>query len=356
MKRMLKVVMLTVMLAVVLLSMTGCGKTKLDLAEGMVVTFSGPDGKGKADLDFPENDGTPTYVNTILESRKVQAGDLMTWMMIDQAITYDIEPSSHLSNGDVVTVSASVNESILENLDLSAKPFEMQVTVTGLQEVKEVDAFADFELIYSGISPDLKVDCEDSREIDGVKVYYDIPTMGYMKEGDTVTVTAKLSDSAYFRLKEETRTYTIEGVDKYLTDSAQLLPENMNAMREKADKVVAETISRWEGHFHYSGFEYVGYEFWSNDEGAIMRSPNAVYLYYRIDAGDEDGEFPVYYHVSFDYIVQHADGTQTVDVEDYGKSSDPGLWSLLKDFGTLEARSADNAGRSGKHYNIEKHF
>ena len=356
MKRVCKVMMLVAMMAVVLMSMTGCGKTKLDLAEGLVVTFSGVDGSGTADLDFPENDGTPTYVNTILESKKVDITNMMTWMMIDEAITYDIEPRSHLSNGDVVTVSATVNDAILDNLKLSAKPFEMQVTVTGLQEVQEVDAFADFEVSYTGVSPDAKVSYTKSREIDGVTVSYSCDAVGYVREGDTVTFKAKLSNSKYYRLKEETKTFTVTNVDKYITSSQELKPENFNAMREKADKVVADTISRWEGHFHYSGFEYVGYEFWSNDEGAIMRSPNAVYLYYRIDASDEDGEFPVYYHVSFNYIVQHADGTQTVDVEDYGKSSNPGLWSLLKDFGTLEARSADNAGRHGTHYNIEKFF
>lgn len=140
MKRVRKVVMLTVMM-IILFSMTACGKTKLDLSEGMVVAFSGPDGSGRADLDFPSNDGTPNYVNTILESKKIDVTDMMTWVVIDDAITYDITPSSNLSNGDTVTVTISVKESVLDNLGFSARPYKQTFTVENLTEVIEVDAF-----------------------------------------------------------------------------------------------------------------------------------------------------------------------------------------------------------------------
>ena len=356
MKRICKVVMLTAMLAVVLLSMTACGKTKLDLSEGMVVTFRGPDGSGTADLDFPGNDGTPNYVNTILESGKVDVTDMMTWVVIDDAITYDIVPSSGLSNGDTVTVTISAKESVLENLGFSAKPYKQTFTVEGLTEVTEVDAFENFEVIFSGISPNVTAQFVMSRDIGDVTVYYSRENGDPLKDGDTFEITAKLSDPDYFRLKETSRTFTVSGVDKYITASEELQSETMNAMREKADSHIAEWIRCKEGYFHYYGFDFVGYEFWNRREDSLMGSPNAVYLYYRINANDGSSDFPIYYYVSFENILLYANGVQEVDLNRFGKASMPGLYELYKEYGTLESRTGEAASKFGSNYEISGFF
>lgn len=356
MKRVIKIVMLAAMLVVVLLSMTACGKTKLDLSEGMVVTFSGPDGSGTADLDFPTNDGTPNYVNTILESKKVDVTDMMTWVVIDDAITYDIQPSSNLSNGDTVTVTVTVKESVLDNLGLSAKPYEETFTVEGLTEVIEVDAFENFEVTFSGISPNITAEFVKNQDIGDVTVYYGRENVDPLKDGDTFEITAKLSDSKYFRLKETSNTFTVTGVDKYITSNDELLPETLNAMREVADNHVAEQLQTWEGYFHYYGFDFVGYEFWNRQEDSIMGSPNAVYLYYRINANDGNSDFPIYYYVSFENILLYTNGVQEVDVNRFGKASMPGLYELYKEYSTLESRTGEAVSKFGSNYEITSFF
>jgi hypothetical protein len=347
--------MLTTMLMIVLLSMTACGKTKLDLSEGMVVVFDGADGSGRADLDFPDNDGTPNYVNTILKSKKVNATDMMTWIVIDDAITYDIEPISNLSNGDTVTVTISVKESVLENLGFSAKPYKKTFTVKGLTEVITVDAFENFDVSFSGISPNVTVEFAKNQNIGDVTVYYSRETNSSLKDGDTFEISAKLSDSQYYRLKETSKTFTVSGVDKYITSSEELLPETMDAMREKADRHVAEWIQAKEGYFHYYGFDFVGYQVWNRREGNMGR-PNAVYLYYRINANDGTSDFPFYYYVTFENILLYANGVQEVDVNQFGRASTPGLYTLFKEYSTLESRTGEAASKYGSNYEISSFF
>lgn len=356
MKKTLKVIMFVTILAATLFCMTACGKVALNPAEGMVVTFQGADGSGTAHLDFPDNDGTPNYMNTVLESKKIDVNDLVSWLALDQAITYDVEPSSGLSNGDTVTVTINVNESVLENLDLSAEPSTTTFTVSGLQEVVEIDAFENFEVSFSGISPAVTVEHIKSQEIDGVTVRYSREDGSFLKDGESFTIVAHLSDSEYFRLKEDSKTFTVSGVDKYITSNDELLSETFEAMKEKADAVVADQIEDWEGYFHYEGFDYVGYEFWNRSGDSLMGNANAVYLYYRLNANDGNGDFPIYYYVSFEDILQYVDGTQEVDVEDFSRPGSIGFYESLREFDTLESRTNETASKYGKGYEITSFF
>lgn len=353
MKRVCKVVMLTVMLVVILLSMTACGKTKLDLSEGMVVTFSGPDGSGAADLDFPTNDGTPNYVNTILESKKVDATDMMTWVVIDDAITYDIQPSSNLSNGDTVTVTISVKESVLENMGFSAKPYEQTFTVEGLTEVIEVDAFEGFEVTFSGISPAASASFPTKREIDGATVYYSCESNGDLKDGESFSVTAKVENRDYYKVKEETKTFVVANVDKYLTSSSELQSEMLERLKAKGNEVVADLVNRW-GYFTYHGFEYVGYEFWGMPDSNGAGNVNYVYLYYKINCNDGVSDFPTYFYVRFSNAIQYADGTQDADMK-YYKYPSIMLYETMREYTTLESRTAEEAMYNFG-YTIEQHF
>lgn len=354
MKRMIKIVMLTAMLAVVLLSMTGCGKTRLDLTEGMVVTFRGADGNGRADLDFPENDGTPNYVNTVLKSGKVDATDVMAWIALDNAITYSIEPSSNLSNGDTVTVTISVKEAALENLGFTAKPYEETFKVEGLTEVIEVDAFENFEITFSGTSPAASADFPARQEIGGTTVYYSCERNGNLKAGEEFTVTAWVEDREYYKVKEETRTFVVDNVDKYLTCAAELQPDMLERLKAKGDAVVGERVAGW-GYFTYHGYEYVGYEFWGMPESSGYGNVNCVYLYYRINCNDGVNDFPTYYYVSFDNVIQYADGTQEADLKYYQTPSFM-LYETLREYQTLESRTEETACVYGSIYVIESFF
>ena len=87
-----------------------------------------------------------------------------------------------------------------------------------------------------------------------------------------------------------------------------------------------------------------------------MGNANAVYLYYRLNANDGNGDFPIYYYVSFEDILQYVDGTQEVDVEDFSRPGSIGFYESLREFDTLESRTNETASKYGKGYEITSFF
>lgn len=86
-----------------------------------------------------------------------------------------------------------------------------------------------------------------------------------------------------------------------------------------------------------------------------MGSPNAVYLYYKINANDNGTPFDIYYYVGFNSVLQHLDGTQEVDLGSIQKPS-IGLYEELKEYPTLESRTGETHGKFGGNYTIQEHF
>lgn len=359
MKRICKCALFVLMLTVVLLGMTACGKTKLDVTEGVYVSFEGVNGKGSAEVLFSKEDPsdyTPVFLYKLVESKKVAADDWKKILTIGEAITYDLDKSHGLSNGDKVTVKINVNKAILENLDLTAESQELTFTVEGLEEVKTIQPFQNFTISFGGISPDAYVeDYTHSEEIDGATVYYTIEKNSSLRDGQEVTITASIGSNDRYSLAEDTMTVTVTGVEKYISDMSELQAGTLEAMRAKADSVVATQIQNWEGYFHYDGFEFVGYEFWNRHEDSIMGNVNAVYLYYKINANDGGNPFATYYYVGFESILQHLDGSQEVNLDSVRKPS-IGLYEELKSYTTLESRTNETASKFGGAYDIQKCF
>lgn len=358
MKRTCKFVALTIMLAAVLLSMTACGKTRIDIADGMTVEFSGVDGKGYASIAYPDSDETPPYVDKLLKTKKLDATDWYAWMMLEDAISCEVEPSSGLSNGDKVTVTIDVDEAILENMGVSAKDKKITFKVKGLTEVTVIDAFKDLEVKFTGISPDVDAEFPWEMEVDGATVYYSCDDKYDCKEGDMITITAKIggSNADYYALKETEKAFLVANVDKYITQAAELRPETLDLMKKESEKIVAEKVQSWGGKYTYKGFEYVGYEFFGLQDldDNYNKDLNYVYMYYKISANDGENDFDTYYFVRYRDVLQYADGTQEVDVTDY---KHPTFWRYgeLKEYTTLEARTEEQA-KKYPGYVIEKFF
>lgn len=360
MKRICKIAWFTLMLTVLLAVLSGCGKTKLDYTEGVSMEFSGVNGKGRAELIMDEDDPSemvPRYLRKLVADKKISQDDWQTIMAIGDAITYDIDKTSGLSNGDTVTVTFDVDKEALEALKLTAEPATLTFQVKGLTEVTEITPFQDFQISFDGISPDAYVkEYTKQEEIDGTTVYYSIEeTNSSLRDGQEITIRAKLTDNEAYHLTEETKSFTVSGVDKYISDISELQSGTLSVMREKADALLSEQIQNWQGYFSYSGFEFVGYEFWNRQEDSIMGNPNAVYLYYKINANDNGTPFDTYYYVGFNSVLQHLDGTQEVDLGSIQKPS-IGLYEELKEYPTLESRTGETHGKFGGNYNIQDNF
>lgn len=362
MKRTCKIALFVLMVVFALASMTACGKTKLDVADGVTVVFSGADGNGYAELIHDEENPSemaPKFLLKLVKDKKVAADDWQKLMTIGSAVSYDLDKSSKLSNGDTVTVTISVDKDVLNNLKMTAEPAKLTFTVKGLTEVKTIKPFQNFEISYDGISPNAQVkDYTRSEEIDGTTVNYYIDTTSNLREGQEITVTATLRDNTYYKLSEDTMTVTVTGVDKYISSSEEILPETMNAMRQKADALMQGRFGK-EGYptdyYQFSGFEYAGYVFLTRNEDTSYGDANICYLMYTVQVCENGQNYTSTYFARFHDILQHTDGTQEVDLESYsGPFFNDDIY--LKDYQTLDARYKEIEDTCATAYHIEKHF
>lgn len=355
MKKMCKVILLAALAVVMAMAMAGCGNTKVDVTKDVFVLFSGVDGDGRAEICFSKEDPsdyTPEFLYDLMDAGKLAADDWQKLFTISGAVTYEVSPERNLSNGDTVTVTVDVDEDILNSMKISAKPATLTFTVEGLTEVTEITPFQNFDISFSGISPNCTAEYTRSEEIDGTTVYYTIEESEPYHDGQTLTVKASPSDSKLYRLTEDTKTVTVSGVEKYLSDVSELNSETKEAMRSQADTIVAGMIQKWEGYFSYDGFECVSSEFLSRDPNALGGSANFVYLFYRINVLDGTDSFPFYYYVGFQKVLQHLDGSQEVDLNDTHKPS-IGLYEQMRDYNTLETRTSEIQAHYGTSYNYQ---
>lgn len=358
MKRTLKVVTLIAILAVVLLSMTACGKTKIDIAEGMTVVFTGADGSGRAEITYPNSDDTPPYIDKILESEKIDATDWSTWLVLGNAISCEVEPSAKLSNGDKVTVTIEVDEAILENLDISAEDQQITFAVEGLTEVIAIHPFENFEISFTGIAPAVYAEFTQSQVINDVGVSYTIEEQAPYRAGDTLTVKASIGNNEYYRLAEDTMQVAVSGVDKYIDSSAEILPETMEAMRAKADQLMVErfAVGAPTDFYQYDGYEYAGYVFMAADpESAFIWKYNSCFLMYTVNVIEDGQPYTSTYYYRFNDILQHQDGTQEVNINEYERPANNSNYDL-KNYQTIDARYGEIESVWGDGMLLEKLF
>lgn len=358
MKRTCKFVALTIMLAAVLLSMTACGKTKIDIAEGMTVVFSGADGSGRAEIAYPDSDETPPYMDKLLKAETFDAYDWYSWMMLEDAISCEVEPSSGLSNGDKVTVTIDVDEAILENMGVSAKDQKLTFKVKGLTEVTVIDAFENFEISFTGISPSVFAEYTRSQQFDGTGVTYIIEEEAPYRLGDTLTIRATVGNKEYYRLAEETMQVTVSGVEKYIDSRNEILPETMEVMKAKADQLMAKRfeVGAPTDYYQYDGFEYAGYVFMSPDPK--VSNPwkyNSCFFLYTVNVIEDGQAYTSTYYFRFNNILQHLDGSQEVDVDKYSSPFHDDSYQL-KDYQTIEDRCGEIESVWGQGYIIENCF
>jgi DNA-directed RNA polymerase subunit RPC12/RpoP len=106
-----------------------------------------------------------------------------------------------------------------------------------------VDPFSYITLSFSGITGDgtaeLQVQSDDSGEVDPKKISYRVEPRRFLSEGDQVVVTASSSE---YHLLPLTKTYTVTGLDKYLTDLGALSEKAVEMIHNKSDITVSTAI------------------------------------------------------------------------------------------------------------------
>ena len=309
--------MIVVMAIVLLCAMTmlaGCG-SKVDAFDYLDPSFDGYNGNGTVSID-----GEDFLVEAVIGSEPEDPTKFGEWIL-----TYDdlygnvdvqCEPSSNLSNGDTVTVTVTVTGSAEKEIAGGKKEFE----VSGLDEVQTVDLFADVELEFTGIVGDItgvKLNWPSDNDILNA-CEFDFKPDNDFKNDDVITVTITNSDylaKNYLVVPAElSKTFTVSGLDEYLTDP-DMLPKDQ--IREIIDRYVVDSQKIDEDFWSYGDSTYYNTYFCLEKEGVIGADFNRLYIYVCYDAY-MDGNYrrTIYTPLTFRNLILAADGTIELNYED----------------------------------------
>ena len=213
----LAAVVLLVVLAVVLF---GSSKTSIDVTEGVTLEFGGANGYGTASLVGEGDWWDEAYA--VLEEEYDSGSDEDSLMLfasainLGSAVSFELSASEGLSNGDVVTVTVSIDEELIEDMPLKLTGSDLEFEVSGLVEAEEIDVFDYVSVSFSGFSPYASVEVSYSGPDIGVEFVCD--SDGELANGDTAVVTAVYDEEtvgeAGYIVERDMLAYEVSDVDE----------------------------------------------------------------------------------------------------------------------------------------------
>lgn len=308
--------------------------TTVDLKKYVQVAFSGMNMAGTADVSVDwaalEEDALGDSQNSL--------GDAI---LLEASIQVDAAPLEGLSNGDTVTVTVSCDENTADRMKLKFINTSLDFPVSGLVDGVEADAFADLEMRFEGIAPYGTATVINNSEDSFVKtISYAVEPASGLSNGDTVTVTAQYSEySAQEALRyvpETTKTFTVVGLDEYLTSYDQLDEDTLAKVTQQSKDVINTDLLS--DTYTYAAAAYDSYYGYNYEKDSIVLKDvsllstyfaaskpdtnnsrnNLLIQVFQITATDNTNSDGVtfYYAVGYSDFLRNADGGVEVKLAD----------------------------------------
>ena len=334
-------VIAVVVVAIVALVVVKNQKKKVNINDYISVEYNGYETAGTAYVDFDETGFSEAVIKA--QGKKLKnvkslddldwsdLTDLMgssNWDLID-SITFDVKPDSDLSNGDVVTVTASWNEDYEKKAGVKILSKEQEFTVEGLEEVKEVDPFEDIEVTFSGTPPYVYPNWTNNSDDDYLRyLWFDFEDYDSLDVGDTVTLTVDESEENAlangYKFTQTSKEYTVSGVDSYVTSAADISADNLDSMKNEATDALDAYFANNNSYIGNSGFSYEGSYYLVAKNSDTWGDTNVLYLVFSTTVTSAESAFEptvVYFPVKYTNIMALSDGSQNFntygDIEGY---------------------------------------
>ena len=334
-------VIAVVVVAIVALVVVKNQKKKVNINDYISVEYNGYETAGTAYVDFDETGFSEAVIKA--QGKKLKnvkslddldwsdLTDLMggsNWDLIN-SITFDVKPDSDLSNGDVVTVTASWNEDYEKKAGVKILSKEQEFTVEGLEEVKEVDPFEDIEVTFSGTPPYVYPNWTNNSDDDYLRyLWFNFEDYDSLDVGDTVTLTVDESEENAlangYKFTQTSKEYTVSGVDSYVTSAADISADNLDSMKNEATDALDAYFANNNSYIGNFGFSYEGSYYLVAKNSDTWGDTNVLYLVFSSTVTSAENAFEptvVYFPVKYTNIMALSDGSQSFntygDIEGY---------------------------------------
>lgn len=357
----MKRISLFVLVVAIAAIVAGCGGSTptIDLNKYVEIEFDGVNTVGTAKASFNESQFSTDWKDKLKISKegkklleKEYGGDLDEYLegldlseFIVFAIGGALDKSTGLSNGDTVKYSFMVDEneitSIL-NCELVYEDFEK--TVEGLRDPETFDPFEGVTVEFSGTAPYGTATVNPSSS---GSLFFELDKRDNLNNGDTVTV--KISSggediNAYClnvigKVPTTTeKTFTVEGLPKYVTSLDEIPEDLLNKMKKQAEDVFKSNAAKWQHddrskdayqYMDMRDLKYVGeYLLVSKSSDIYSSHSNVLTLLYKpvvyVDVLNRDERYEdiitYYWDISFYDILIDQEGKVVADTSKYGQT------------------------------------
>lgn len=275
------------------------------------------------------------------------AGSLYEGSETSLFVTYCADGSAdktrNLSNGDVVTytwdgVNEQTKKEAEELFGVKIKCSDVTYKVSGLTAVNTFDAFDGVEVEFNGISPDGSATVNTLPTAEAAKgLYYTLDEQYNLANGDTVTVTVHSNRDDFSDCIEKygaipaatEKTYTVEGLNEYVTDSDGLTDSVLVSLQNQAEDVLNAMVAKsWDSEcVTLKGMSYLGYYILTpKNKDNYGVSQDVIILPYQVTSHnhfeDKDGQVydadvSYYWYIAFKNVSKDADGNIAGGLDDY---------------------------------------
>lgn len=308
----------------------GCsGKVKVDFAKYITAEYDGFNGYSGVEFSFDEE--------KFLEDNKKKIEDESVYENFIDSIEYYYEDENNYSNGDIITVRVTCNESLLEGLNIKVKSTEFRYKVSGLQEGTVIDVFADVDVEVYGISPQaeaLVTNNSDNEYVQTLKFRFDnnADTISGVKSGDTLNVICNIdkeeaTKNGYIVLENE-RTFTVGVLDAYVdkaedidveeTFNNSIVKEDVEVIHTQTEDMQFRMLYKASGNTNYlfqynkewvENVEFYDAKLLVKKEASMEEPYNYIYVIYKAYVTNADYGEEVYFFFEYSNAVTAADGT-----------------------------------------------
>lgn len=308
-------------------ALTGCGKKEVDVMAGIEVEFSGVEGYGTARIAntdaWEESAFEAAGIKEKLDADSEEVIEAtQAAFVIEEAVRFEISPTENLSNGDVVTVTAIVDNESVEDYKIAFKGDKKTFTVEGLKEVEQIDLFDGVSVEFSGFAPYVKASINDKHTNSDIYVTYSLDRSENLTMGDTVTVTAKYDEESLlqkgYMAAESTKEFVVDECDRYVTVLEEIPEDIIGKMNKQFEDAFRANVAKtWSNPDTLNSIEFVGNYLLTAKEGTDVGEKNICYGIYKISVSTEDEDFDYYSYCQFKNIIILKDGTCSVELTNY---------------------------------------
>lgn len=274
----------------------GAGRKKLSISPYVLVNVSGLSTRAQATVYLD----TAGIYNALAGADAAQE-EKAVYDSFVASLSVAADKLEKLANGDIINVTVTYDAQLAEELKLNVTDFVKTVEVSGLNEGYEIDVFKDLEVIVTGTAPYAFVtytNKSDDPYIKNLEYVIEGRNSG-LKNGDIITIRCMLdADTAelyYYYTDVTTMSYTVEGLDTYIYDSAELDSDVLGDIADECAEVIYADTNDTTTRMLYKLTGNANYLYQDNNEWVDSLKLNRVIFLSRSSEGTSPYENIILY-------------------------------------------------------------